>query len=45
MVMAMLEGMLVPFFGDFADMDGFRTGISNGLLATAMANAQQVFDG
>jgi hypothetical protein len=39
------RGYVGAFFGDFADMDGFRTGISNGLLATAMANAQQVFDG
>ncbi len=39
------RGYVGAFFGDFADMDGFRTGISNGLLATAMANAHQVFDG
>ncbi|NQV78687.1 MAG: TonB-dependent receptor, partial [Lutibacter sp.] len=38
------RGYVGAFFGDFADMDGFRTGISNGLLATAMANAQNIFD-
>ena len=38
------RGYVGAFFGDFADMDGFRTGIANGLLATAMANAQNVFD-
>jgi len=31
------------FFGDFADMDDFRTGISSGVLADAMANAQNIF--
>lgn len=38
------RGYVGAFFGDFADMDAFRAGISNGLLATALANAQNVFD-
>jgi len=38
------RGYVGAFFGDFADMDAFREGIANGLLADAMANAQNVFD-
>jgi len=38
------RGYVGAFFGDFADMDAFRTGIANGLLADAMANAQNVFE-
>lgn len=38
------RGYVGAFFGDFADMDAFRTGISNGLLADAMAAAQATFD-
>ena len=38
------RGYVGAFFGDFADMDAFRTGIANGLLTDAMANAQGVFD-
>jgi hypothetical protein len=38
------RGYVGAFFGDFADMNAFRAGISNGLLADAMANAQSVFD-
>ncbi|WP_299524061.1 carboxypeptidase regulatory-like domain-containing protein [uncultured Lutibacter sp.] len=38
------RGYVGAFFGDFADMDGFRNGIANGLLADAMANAQNIFD-
>ena len=38
------RGYVGAFGGDFADMDAFRTGISNGLLATALANAQNIFD-
>ncbi|AMC10117.1 TonB-dependent receptor [Lutibacter profundi] len=38
------RGYVGAFFGDFADMDAFRAGIANGLLADAMANAQNVFD-
>ncbi|WP_456377194.1 TonB-dependent receptor [Lutibacter sp.] len=37
-------GYVGAFFGDFADMDAFRIGISSGMLADAMANAQNVFD-
>ncbi len=37
-------GYVGAFFGDFADMNAFRTGISSGMLADAMANAQNVFD-
>ena len=38
------RGYVGAFFGDFADMNGFNTAISNGLLADAMANAQNIFD-
>ncbi|MBG7631039.1 MAG: TonB-dependent receptor, partial [Bacteroidetes bacterium] len=38
------RGYVGAFFGDFADMDAFNTGISNGLLATAMANAESTFE-
>ncbi|MDX6746025.1 carboxypeptidase regulatory-like domain-containing protein [Polaribacter sp. PL03] len=38
------RGYVGAFGGDFASMDAFRTGISNGLLADAFANAQNVFD-
>jgi hypothetical protein len=38
------RGYVGAFFGDFADMAAFNTAISNGLLADAMANAQNVFD-
>ncbi|MDG2194432.1 MAG: carboxypeptidase regulatory-like domain-containing protein [Polaribacter sp.] len=38
------RGYVGAFFGDFANMDAFRTGISNGLLADALANAKSVFD-
>jgi len=38
------RGYVGAFFGDFADMDAFRAGIANGLLADAMANAQNVYD-
>jgi len=38
------RGYVGAFFGDFADMNAFNTAISNGLLADAMANAQNVFD-
>lgn len=37
-------GYVGAFFGDFADMDAFNTAISSGMLADAMANAQNVFD-
>jgi len=32
------------FFGDFSSMEDFRTGISSGVLANALANAKDVFD-
>lgn len=38
------RGYVGAFFGDFADMDGFRAGVANGLLADAMSNAQNVFN-
>ncbi|WP_457616889.1 TonB-dependent receptor [Lutibacter sp.] len=38
------RGYVGAFFGDFADMDAFNTAIANGLLADAMANAQNVYD-
>jgi len=38
------RGYVGAFFGDFANMADFNTAISNGLLADAMANAQNVFD-
>ena len=38
------RGYVGAFFGDFANMDAFRTGIANGLLADALANAKTVFD-
>ena len=37
-------GYVGAFFGDFADMDAFNTAISSGMLADAMANAQNVSD-
>ena len=37
-------GYVGAFFGDFADMAAFNTAISSGMLADAMANAQNVFD-
>ncbi len=37
-------GYVGAFFGDFADMDAFNTAVSSGMLADAMANAQNVFD-
>ncbi len=39
------RGYVGAFFGDFADMSAFRTGVANGLLTDAMANAQSVFSG
>ncbi|MDP2069872.1 MAG: carboxypeptidase regulatory-like domain-containing protein [Lutibacter sp.] len=38
------RGYVGTFFGDFANMNAFNTAISNGLLADAMANAQNVFE-
>ncbi|MBL4643834.1 MAG: TonB-dependent receptor, partial [Flavobacteriaceae bacterium] len=38
------RGYVGAFFGDFADMAAFRAGIANGLLADAMANAQNTFN-
>ncbi|MBK5210572.1 MAG: TonB-dependent receptor, partial [Flavobacteriaceae bacterium] len=38
------RGYVGTFFGDFANMAAFNTAISNGLLADAMANAQNVFE-
>ena len=38
------RGYVGAFFGDFADMGAFRTGVANGLLTDAMANAQSVFN-
>ncbi|MFD1294118.1 carboxypeptidase regulatory-like domain-containing protein [Lutibacter holmesii] len=38
------RGYVGAFFGDFADMDAFNTGISNGLLSDAMSAAQNTFD-
>ena len=37
-------GYVGAFFGDFANMAAFNTGISSGMLADAMANAQNVFE-
>ena len=37
------RGYVGAFGGDFADMDGFRAGISSGLLADAFAAAQNIF--
>lgn len=37
-------GYIGAFFGDFADMDAFNAGISSGMLADAMANAQDIFN-
>jgi len=37
------RGYVGAFFGDFADMNAFNTGISNGLLADAMANAEGIY--
>jgi len=36
-------GYVGAFFGDFADMDAFRLGISSGMLSDAMANAKAIF--
>ncbi len=38
------RGYVGTFFGDFANMAAFNTAISNGLLADAMANAQNIFE-
>lgn len=38
------RGYVGAFFGDFTDMAAFRAGIANGLLADAMANAQNTFN-
>ena len=38
------RGYVGAFFGDFADMNAFRAGIANGLLADAMTNAQNIFN-
>ncbi|MFT4642335.1 MAG: hypothetical protein ACI89R_000170 [Candidatus Azotimanducaceae bacterium] len=38
------RGYVGAFFGDFADMNAFNEGISNGLLADAMSAAQNTFD-
>jgi len=38
------RGYVGAFFGDFADMAAFRAGVANGLLADAMANAQNTFN-
>jgi hypothetical protein len=38
------RGYVGAFGGDFADMDGFRAGISSGLLADAFAAAQNTFN-
>jgi hypothetical protein len=38
------RGYVGAFFGDFADMNAFRAGIANGLLADAMTNAQSIFN-
>ena len=38
------RGYVGAFFGDFANMDAFRAGISNGLLADAFAAAQNTFN-
>ncbi|WP_343329905.1 TonB-dependent receptor [Polaribacter staleyi] len=37
------RGYVGAFGGDFASMDAFRTGVTNGLLADAMAAAQTTF--
>ena len=37
-------GYVGAFFGDFANMDAFNAGVSSGMLADAMANAQSIFD-
>jgi len=37
-------GYVGAFFGDFADMNAFNTAVSSGMLADAMANAQNVYD-
>ena len=39
-----IRGYVGAFFGDFADMDGFRAGVSNGLLADAFTAAQDTFN-
>ena len=39
-----IRGSVGAFGGDFADMDGFRAGIANGLLADAFAAAQSTFN-
>ena len=38
------RGYVGAFGGDFANMDGFRAGIANGLLADAFAAAQATFE-
>jgi hypothetical protein len=38
------RGYVGAFGGDFASMDGFRSGISNGLLADALVAAQNTFE-
>jgi len=38
------RGSVGAFGGDFANMDGFRAGIANGLLADAFAAAQATFE-
>ena len=38
------RGYVGAFFGDFANMAAFNTAISNGLLATAQTNAQNIFE-
>jgi len=37
-------GYVGAFYGDFADIEAFNTAISSGMLADAMANAQNVYD-
>lgn len=37
------RGYVGAFFGDFADIAAFNLAVSNGLLATAQANAESVF--
>ena len=39
-----IRGSVGAFGGDFANMDGFRAGIANGLLADAFAAAQNTFN-
>ncbi|MFT4683592.1 MAG: hypothetical protein ACI8RP_000163 [Urechidicola sp.] len=37
-------GYVGAFFGDFADMDAFNTGVSSGMLADAMTASQNFYD-